>query len=596
MILEIDYLQGIGVRVKNIKKVDITLSTVFPISGMKVRLTNEWGADTIFCSIFPEQFTQKPENNGYVMESIARFPNILTLDQLKEEVIKGRTFIGALFFDIDFYKQLYGGVTSLGIFMQSNQRAYLMWARRVYRDFMAEISQDILKENNYLINNVKMTQDYFVMLSTFGLDVDHKHNEKGEDITPPYGEMYPEVRQRIIDCGLNTLFAYKTFSDPEKGERFRIVFKTDVPIFNWDLAHSLLLGLEVIFNEYFDSACKNVNRIFHGGSSLIEEKHPLFGTPVELDKFFRILVQYFKDKYKSNYAKYLEKFARDTGLVIRNNVFAIRTVELTDEQVQELRKNEIDTYNKDFMKDYHFEISAKEHNDFFKEEKLYENVELYYIYIEQFHDFVNNSSHIFYEICMTKALQTKSNAPRKKQKSNASDDIEEIEIEQKEYEVVKEKCKLETVKVKDWKEVEERCQLYKDFTTGKREMHHDELYKLSLSLMYINGGTKRFIDTINSLPIHSKELEKNWEGYFDYNKRANYFPANCDKKFCPYADSCNHLRNMRDTVAPRNGIYLVRDMEFVELSYIEKQLEEELKGFYRKEGYLLYEQIRKRKI
>ena len=578
---------------EEVKTVDVTLSTVYPISSMKVRLTNDWNTDTIFCSVFPEQFKQKPENNGYVMGAIAGFPNVLKLDQLKEEVIKGRTFIGALFFDIDFYKQLYGGITSLGILMQTNQRAYLIWARKIYSQYMEEINQDILKENNYLTNNVRMTENYFVMLSTFGLDVDHKHNEKGEDITPPYGKMYEEVRQRIIDYDLNTLFAYKTFSDPVKGERFRIVFKIDVPIFNWDLAHSLLLGLEQIFKEYFDPACKNVNRIFHGGSSLIEETHSLFGTPVELDKFFRIVAQDIKNKDSKNYSRNLGQFSKNTGLVIRNNAFAIRTVELSDDEVQELRKNELDTYNKDFMKDYHFEVSAETHKDFFRDENFEEIIGTYYIYIRQYDDFLKNGKHKFYEICMS---ANKIYKPKKdKQKSNDNKTDEQEQQEETIFELCKQSIKIESIQIKDWQTISDKCQLYREFIEGKKEMKHELLYKLSLSLMYIVGGTKRFLETINSLPVYADEQRKDWNSYIDYNKRACYSPANCDN-FCPYADNCNHLRNMRDTVVPRNGIYTIREIDFVELSVIEKELAKENRKFYKMEGYLLYEQVGKRKL
>lgn len=83
-------------------------------------------------------------------------------------------------------------------------------------------------------------------------------------------------------------------------------------------------------------------------------------------------------------------------------------------------------------------------------------------------------------------------------------------------------------------------------------------------------------------------LEKTGNGYIDYNKRAGYSPASCDG-FCPYAGECNHLYNMRDTVAPRKGIYKIREIDFVDITVIEKQLEKELKDFYRRKGYILYE-------
>lgn len=581
---------------KEIKKMERTLLSVFPILSAKVRLTNEWNRDTLFVSLYPQPRTEKPTQEDFfiISPNIAKFPNILTLEQLKEEIaINGKSFIGSWFIDVDFYNQVYGGITASSIVDQSWDSAYLIWCRRTL-DYInnLDIEQEIFEKYNCNWNNTNRTQNHFILMSTFGLDVDHKHNEKGEDITPAYGEMYKEVRKRIIDYDLNTLFAYKTFSDPVKGERFRIVFKTDVPIFNWDLARSLLLGLEQIFKEYFDPACKDVNRIFHGGSSLIEETHPLFGTPVELDKLFRIVAQDIKNKDKVNYSRNLEKFARETGLVIRNNAFAISTVELSDDEVQELRKNELDTYNKDFMKDYHFEISADTHKDFFQNENFEEIIGTYYIYIRQYDDFFKNGKHKFYEICMS------ANKKIKQQKARNKESKETTEQEQQEetiFEVCKQSIKIESIQIKDWQIVSDKCQLYREFVEGKKEMKHELLYKLSLSLMYIVGGTKRFLETINSLPVYADEQRKDWNSYIDYNKRACYSPANCDN-FCPYADNCNHIHNIRNTVAPRNGIYKIGEIDFVELSVIEQQLEEELRKFYIMEGYYFYEQIGKRKI
>ena len=42
------------------KTVNIMLPADAPIYSAKVRLTNEWNADTIFCSVFTHRFTQKP--------------------------------------------------------------------------------------------------------------------------------------------------------------------------------------------------------------------------------------------------------------------------------------------------------------------------------------------------------------------------------------------------------------------------------------------------------------------------------------------------------------------------------------------------------
>lgn len=46
---------------------------------------------------------------------------------------------------------------------------------------------------------------------------------------------------------------------------------------------------------------------------------------------------------------------------------------------------------------------------------------------------------------------------------------------------------------------------------------------------------------------------------------------------------------MRDTVAPRNGIFTIGSIDFVDISVIEQQLEKELREFYKgKRGFALY--------
>lgn len=46
---------------------------------------------------------------------------------------------------------------------------------------------------------------------------------------------------------------------------------------------------------------------------------------------------------------------------------------------------------------------------------------------------------------------------------------------------------------------------------------------------------------------------------------------------------------MRDTVAPRNGIYIIGSIDFVDITVIEEQLKKELRKFYKEGGYWLYE-------
>ena len=216
--------------------------------------------ELVYISLYPLARTSKPadEEYGSIVNGLTKQPTLLSVPQLKEQVAKmGKTFCGCIFLDLAYYQANYGKCGSKERLLEN---AYT-WDY-IYNQALG-IPKWAIQNSVYTGGNVANTKDYFILMSTFGLDVDHKTNDKKEDITPPYGKMYEEVRQRIIELDLNTLFAYNTFSDPQKGERFRLIFKTDVPIFSWDLASAIILGLEQIFPEYFDPMCKNVNRNFH---------------------------------------------------------------------------------------------------------------------------------------------------------------------------------------------------------------------------------------------------------------------------------------------------------------------------------------------
>lgn len=330
----------------------------------------------IYVSIFPKRRFEKPANEDDIITyGLKLQPTLLKTYELEEEVArKGKTFCGCIFLDLDYYHKTYGKCTSDEMVIESSWA----WER------LCEIA---LGTPSWLIQipetggNVKNTKEYFISMSTFGLDVDHKQDRNKNDITPPYGEMYKEVKQRIIDLDLNVLFAYKTFSDPAKGERFRLIFKTDVPIFSWDLAHGIILLLQAMFPEYFDSNCTNVNRQFHGSNTPIEEKNPHFGKSIALDKYFRCFEKYLKKKDSANFAKNMQELSKKTGINLLNGIFHVRKVEISEEQEEQLRKEQEHTYNMEMFSKQHFCVRGNVCQKVFKDDNTYENTESLYYYI-----------------------------------------------------------------------------------------------------------------------------------------------------------------------------------------------------------------------
>jgi len=166
--------------------------------------------------------------------------------------------------------------------------------------------------------------------------------------------------------------------------------------------------------------------------------------------------------------------------------------------------------------------------------------------------------------------------PKTRRKESSTEKPEKIKI----YNTSNTKTKIKRTKVNDWKVIEDKCELYKVFSAGQRRLHHDELFGLSLNLMYFDGGEKRVLETIEKYPeLYDQEKDQKWDYWIDYNKKQGYKPKKCND-FCPFKDTCKHYYNMRNTVVPSNAIYVLND----DVVYFDKD-----KGF----EMLLYE-IRKK--
>ncbi|MEM9220756.1 MAG: hypothetical protein AAGD25_41365 [Cyanobacteria bacterium P01_F01_bin.150] len=91
--------------------------------------------------------------------------------------------------------------------------------------------------------------------SVFALDFDN-------------GITFEAVSDRLKDYGLSCCFAYNTFSDSPELAKFRVVFQLGEVITDREVRRSIQLSLEALFPE-IDKSCKDENRIFYGGKSLI---------------------------------------------------------------------------------------------------------------------------------------------------------------------------------------------------------------------------------------------------------------------------------------------------------------------------------------
>lgn len=199
----------------------------------------------------------------------------------------------------------------------------------------------------------------------------------------------------------------------------------------------------------------------------------------------------------------------------------------------------------------------------------------YIIILYGFHEFVKNSEPTIYEISV--AQNTTQSIPKLKKA-----DTKPKRIINKHYQTCNTKTEVKTTRINNWEIVNKKCELYKLFSQGKRRLHHHELLGLSLSLMYIQGGETRILETIKKYPdLYNKEKDQNWKEWLKYFKKCQYVPESCEK-FCPFKDTCHHYSNIRDTITPKNAIY---------------QLQESISYFPVQKGYeMLVKELGKRVI
>lgn len=163
-------------------------------------------------------FNKKPTKNeiGALKQRLRNCPQTVTLEQFADKVVNGYSFTPAV---------LMGGAKAEN---WSSQQLFCL---------------DIDNEDK---------------------SVSGKHDKQraSEPLT------VPQVIDRCSSMGLKPALIYETFSSSPEWEKFRIVFATDKPITDRQRAEHIQLGLMELFPEC-DTACKNADRLFFGGKSIL---------------------------------------------------------------------------------------------------------------------------------------------------------------------------------------------------------------------------------------------------------------------------------------------------------------------------------------
>lgn len=328
------------------------------------------------------------------------------------------------------------------------------------------------------------------------------------------GVSYKEIRDRAKQYELPLLAVYDTFSSKEH-DKFRAIFLNDVSITDKRAAKIYKSVLMEIFPES-DRTDSDISKMYYGGKQVLyfDPSVPM----INMESALRNMAYYLKDKRGlTNYKRSIKRFAEQHG--IRLN-----------------RKNGLDISVID---------DATELTGTFDIDK---NSQKPIIFYKSNGEFLSRSC---YQIHLEEDGTESSVGMQHSKRHNCSDK-------------------------KALKYIHSKCQLYREFESGERRLHHHELFGLSTNIIYIETGKAVFKNTLSKYPEyydHSKQ--KRWEFYLNYNKDSNYCPEQCNK-FCAYSDNCNHGTDILSTVTLKRGT-IERLANYTETYYPIEEVQEDLK-------------------
>lgn len=305
------------------------------------------------------------------------------------------------------------------------------------------------------------------------------------------GITYEDVRDRAKQYGLPMFSAYETFSSKD-GNRFRIIFLNDVPITDSKAAKIYKDALMEIFPES-DPTDIDVSKMYYGGKGVLYLNQSL--PTIDMDSVLKNMVYYLKKRRgDSHYKDYVKKFAKKHG--IRLNKKGLLDISAVNSPTESASTSDV---GKNLLNPI---IFYKSNGEFLPPA-------CYQIHLT--------------EECTESSVEGNKIMVQKTEESSALKDV---------------RCK---------------CQLFREFESGKRRLHHHELFGLSTNIIYIKTGRELFKDILQKYPDYydSAKIER-WEFYLKYNKESNYSPEQCSR-FCAYSGICDHGMSILSTAKPKRG-------------------------------------------
>ncbi len=128
---------------------------------------------------------------------------------------------------------------------------------------------------------------------------------------------YRDVEARAKQYSLGIAFAYRTFSNCETKEKFRVVFMLDAVVDRANISKWILDMLHVIFPEA-DQSGKDIVHMYYGGKGLINENYETIDLCRCIDAFSMILLANDKNR---NYSRIYKRYSAKYNIGIRDKPY-----------------------------------------------------------------------------------------------------------------------------------------------------------------------------------------------------------------------------------------------------------------------------------
>ncbi|SEJ71438.1 hypothetical protein SAMN05660742_114106 [Propionispira arboris] len=342
----------------------------------------------------------------------------------------------------------------------------------------------------------KRSKENFEQQQLIALDFDNKDSNNCIS--------FKEIKSRAEDYELPILFAYDTLSS-KNHNKFRVVFLNDVSITDRKVAEATQLAIGTMFPEADTSCYKDVSKMYYGGKQILyyDKKTP----EINVESVFRNLCYYLKDKYKANHYKgKITNFSKTTGIALNKN--GLLDVMVMGNPTEYPCATILDEKGK------------------------------------------NSPSSIIYSKNLSSIKAVGENFPEKYYRINFSTNDSSVGKNNNSRSSINHK----SYRSADIKDINQKCELFKEFESGKRRLHHKELYGILTNLLQVETGSQRFVSILSKNPAFYSDNKEIWEGrHIPYMKQHDYRSQNCND-FCPYQSKCNHGTSILSTVCPKRGM------------------------------------------